>query len=126
MTRSCSLLKLVQLVQNLLLQPGQFLVRKGRVVVLILIIVVVVQVIIQILATLLPLSSPREPSGGEWFTAATWSAGPLVSPLVQQAVVQLGLQNVNVGLVIVVLIVGPPNMHALHVKHKLIAHSQNF
>lgn len=41
----CLRLKLVQLVQNLLLQPGQFLIRQRSVVVLILIIIVVVVVL---------------------------------------------------------------------------------
>lgn len=83
-------LKLVQLVQNLLLQPGQLLVRQRRIVVLVVLLVIVV-VVDPDLATLLLFSASRQPTGGEQLAAATRSAGGPVSPLVQQAVVQLGL-----------------------------------
>lgn len=68
-------LKLVQLIQNLLLNTFQFFILQD------LIDIIVVNFIVDVT---LPT------------TAATWSAVPLISPLVQHAVVQLGLQDVDV------------------------------
>lgn len=64
-------LELVQLVQNLLLDAFQFLILED--------IVVIVVAVFAIVAI----------AGTAHSTAATWSADPLVSPLVQQTIVQL-------------------------------------
>lgn len=74
-THKMSDLKLVQLIQNLLLNTFQFFILQD------LIDIIVVNFIVDVT---LPT------------TAATWSAVPLISPLVQHAVVQLGLQDVDV------------------------------
>lgn len=67
-------LELVQFVQNLQLDAFQFLILEDNVVVVVF--VVVVFAIVAIAGTAHPM-------------AATWSADPLVSPLVQQAIIQL-------------------------------------
>lgn len=72
-------LELVQLVQNLLLDAFQFLILEDLVIIAGAIFVVVVVVVFAIV-TIARAAHP---------TAATWSADPLVSPLVQQTIIQL-------------------------------------
>lgn len=78
-------LELVQFLQYLLLDAFQFLILQNFVRFVIFVVVAI---------------GTASPS-----SAATWSAVPLVSPLVQHAIVQLGLQDVDVRLVVFVLVV---------------------
>lgn len=75
--RVISRLELIQLVQNLLLDAFEFLILEDLV-----IIVGTVFVVVLVFATVAIAGTAHS-------TAATWSADPLVSPLVQQTIIQL-------------------------------------
>lgn len=96
-------LELVQLVQNLLFDPLELLILQRYIIIVIVVVVIAAAIIVIIIGNVAATAAASSP--GEQLPAATRSAVPPVSPLVQQAVVQLGLQDVDVRLVIVVLVV---------------------